>query len=523
MTDKNIIAAVLLLIQCVVTRCLTDCKPKDCIDLHCYMVSTGQDGPHTVYPGIPALESTIQVSCEQNSDHGDGWTVMARRTLMNNYTSFNRTLRAYKAGFGKQFGRDSEFYLGNEIVHQITTNYPKQNGEIRVEGISYDGLKIGLSAEQFSLSSEMGGYAMHVGKEFDEEAATPGMLNYMNGNRFSYGTANCQEKFGHMTWWFSDTEECTLMYVFGDNVHVFNYSISNAHMFLHANYVHVVMRQTKLLFRPYNDSRTCDNPCLNGGTCIYEPARKNYTCMCPSTHCGLHCEKARADCQNGGTCVNLADSDHPLCQCPKSHCGLNCEIPNPCQNGGTCLYSGAANPVRCVCHHSHFGAHCEKANPCRNGGEAQYAADGSTRCDCPATHCGDHCEKIECGYNPCMVNPCKNDGTCLYNTNKQLRKFNRNLFVCKCATGYTGDTCTSTEHIENREEESTSGSSSIITVVVLFLLVMVGAGIMALYVKKRRDEDLQKEQERLLDEEAKLAQEEISEEEEPGIFAFLGF
>ena len=54
-----------------------DCKPKDCYDLKCLGISTGNDGPHTIYPGTADLPQ-LQVSCDQETD-GGGWIIYQRR------------------------------------------------------------------------------------------------------------------------------------------------------------------------------------------------------------------------------------------------------------------------------------------------------------------------------------------------------------------------------------------------------------------------------------------------------------
>ena len=56
-----------------------------------------------------------------------------------------------------------------------------------------------------------------------------------------------------------------------------------------------------MMFRPVNETRVCNNPCKNGGTCKYVAATNGYICVCSSDICGNNCEFVRP-CENG-TCV----------------------------------------------------------------------------------------------------------------------------------------------------------------------------------------------------------------------------
>ena len=73
-----------------------DCKPKDCYDLKCLGISTGKDGPHTIYPGTADLPQ-LQVSCDQETD-GGGWITYQRR--LDGSVNFTRNWDDYKSGFG---------------------------------------------------------------------------------------------------------------------------------------------------------------------------------------------------------------------------------------------------------------------------------------------------------------------------------------------------------------------------------------------------------------------------------------
>ena len=73
-----------------------DCKPRVCHDLKCFRVSTGKDGPHTIYPGSSELPQ-LQVSCDQETD-GGGWIIYQRR--LDGSVDFARKWDDYKHGLG---------------------------------------------------------------------------------------------------------------------------------------------------------------------------------------------------------------------------------------------------------------------------------------------------------------------------------------------------------------------------------------------------------------------------------------
>ncbi|KAI0227496.1 Ryncolin-4, partial [Lamellibrachia satsuma] len=263
-----------------------NCKPKDCIDLKCYRVSTGQDGPHTVYPGIVSLPS-VNVSCDQTV-LGGGWTVWLRRCLQTNDTNFNRTWVEYKNGFGRQEGANSEFYLGNEIVHLLTNNYSSGNGEFRIEAISYNDTSYGLSTDGFSLESEADKYRLRVGMEHDNVNVSTGAMLLIKDQQFTTGVIElCINRYKNMYWWFND---CTHFFFFGRHGNPKTWTLKYLFIVDDKNEP-ISMKRVHMLFRPYGDTRQCDNPCMNGATCEYVAASDTSRCKCPSTHCGAFCEK----------------------------------------------------------------------------------------------------------------------------------------------------------------------------------------------------------------------------------------
>ena len=293
MVGNSTICAVLLLtlLICNNTQCADICKPRDCVDLRCYGVSTVRDGPHTVYPGIAGLPDPLDVSCDQITA-GGGWTVWMRRSEVTNDVDFKQTWDAFKDGFGLQNGSESEFYLGNEVVHQITSNYTGKNGELRIEGVSRRGKSMAIAANMFSLGDETSRYMMHLGVEHVNEGVMVNGLTYHDKKPFSIGDRTCQNIYKQHYWWFG---KCALIFLFGPNRNPMNGYIILYHvMFMKSTKKkNVPLKRVVMLFRPFNETRVCDNPCKNGGICEYVAANdtkpETYSCKCANGYAGPNC------------------------------------------------------------------------------------------------------------------------------------------------------------------------------------------------------------------------------------------
>ncbi|KAM4663381.1 protein crumbs homolog 2 [Discoglossus pictus] len=108
--------------------------------------------------------------------------------------------------------------------------------------------------------------------------------------------------------------------------------------------------------------------CLNGGSC--EDGVNSYTCVCPATYAGPHCQwpyppdqcDKNFSCLNGGRCMSGLWGAN--CTCRSGFTGKRCEVnindceSNPCLNGGTCQDS--VNTFKCICNASYSGVRCEK-------------------------------------------------------------------------------------------------------------------------------------------------------------------
>ncbi|CAF1350322.1 unnamed protein product, partial [Adineta ricciae] len=210
------------------------------------------------------------------------------------------------------------------------------------------------------------------------------------------------------------------------------------------------------------------NPCMNGGTCQIVNINTR-RCICPSGYLGAQCEQRLCDpnpCLYGGVCLPYLNSFQ--CQCPPQYTGRCCELllittaapnpcsSNPCQNGGTCSATSATAFV-CTCTASYYGRCCEvrnfcQPNPCYNGGTC-VATTNAYICQCTYPYSGSNCEMaiatrapqpscacILCpcptpapmSTNPCLPNPCQNNGGCAVVQNNPQ---------CYCQPAFTGYYC----------------------------------------------------------------------------------
>ena len=532
MIRKKIIAAVLLLLLCNATQCKDiSCIPRSCRDLHCYRRSLGKDGPHIIFPGLKNMPETFRVVCDNLND-GGGWIYIMRRDLLYNVTNFNVSLEQFKHGIGHMHGAHSEFYMGHELIHLLTETFPKHagtgkdklGGELRFEGMTYYGASMLGLGEHFHLGSTHHGYRWYCGREHFRWNSANKLLNYHNGRPFGYGNMLCMSDYGHQPFWFVLAERCARMYPFGTIVVELDPFLHRQHMWSMVSGgfyggTSTILKAMYWSVRPYkekpNSAFPCHNPCLHGGTCMYEAATDTHYCVCHKDYCGLICEKARSDCKHGGICVYIGEDDPPFCTCAHTHCGPTCETPNPCKNNVSCTYEN--DKASCTCPPGIFGTHCEVASNCSNGGTPTYnPEDGTFECLCPSTHCGDYCEEIECGFtsDPCLGTPCKNGGTCKYDEDA-------NKFSCACTKYYRGPACMGRTRIKKKPKVPSSHHKKSVGytlfIPLLLLLAIFVIGCIGIMWQKHREEDQEKPQEVPQKPPAK------KEEEEAGLLGYLGF
>ena len=137
------------------------CKPKDCIDVKCYRLSTATHGEY-IYPDSTSF-SKLKVTCDQTSD-GGGWIIYLHR--FDGSVAFNVTWAEYKNGFGEQ-GENMEFWLGNENVYQLVKSFKDGKAKFRFEGTLSNGTSGYIMADDLSLENETDRYRLRFGKTVD--------------------------------------------------------------------------------------------------------------------------------------------------------------------------------------------------------------------------------------------------------------------------------------------------------------------------------------------------------------------
>ena len=272
------------------------CKPKDCYDLKCYKVSTGKDGPHTVYPGTADLPQ-LQVSCDQETD-GGGWMIYQRR--VDGSVDFQRNWLSYKEGFGIIGNDTTEMWMGNENVFQMLQAYEGIECELRIEATSFDGDSCYATCYPFQMRPGTSKYSMTwdtVEESIPELGQNLGIHKDVEFSTFDEYSCDrsCVTKYKG-GWWF---KRCAA--IFFNGVYIPNKQASDTSIFVSAFKGKTTLQKSCMMFRPIHKSRVCNNPCKNDGACAYVTATGGYLCMCTSDFCGDHCETARP-CKNG-TCV----------------------------------------------------------------------------------------------------------------------------------------------------------------------------------------------------------------------------
>ena len=310
-----------------------NCKPKDCIDLKCYRVSTA-DGGAMIYPKLISF-TKIEVTCKQTGD-GGGWIVCLRR--FDGSLSFKRTWDMYKSGFGEQ-GERKESWLGNENVYQLIRSfmYKGSFAELRIEAHGINGTSCMTTLEEFHLMDETDNYIFLFNEGVSSHTGVVQDLKYSMGSYFATfdrmrGYKECFKQYSG-GWWYSD--RCHDVYFTGSYLKDNSSSTNDSYV----KHFPVPLKSIDMLFRPMRGVRVCSNPCNNNGTCEYIEATDTHRCVCPETHCGAKCETANP-CKNNGTCVYSSDEKKISCVCVGSHTGTHCHAtPEPQTEGKVVVFA----------------------------------------------------------------------------------------------------------------------------------------------------------------------------------------
>ena len=371
---------------------LNDCRPKDCYDLKCYRVSKAKDGPHTIYPDTPDLTTGLNVSCDQETD-GGGWIMYQRR--LDGTVNFTRTFEEYKRHFGQHGDNMTELWLGNENVYQVLKSYGTTECELRIEVDAWDEETCWLVASNFTMGNEYRNYTLDwdnvIGSHPDLES------NWDFHKLLSFRTIedenkDCVREY-RGGWWYFGPDQCVKVYLNGryaneevatwDSIMVLDFRQS------------LSLKRSRMMLRPTNDSRPCNNPCKNGGACEHVADPRGHHCACTSGWCGATCEVMNP-CNNGGICVAVQEAFgyRAYCTCTPGWCGLTCDVMNPCINGGVCeVREDAVGGFRtdCACTSEWCGVRCEVKSLCMNGGTCEAYP---MTCTCVAGFTGQTCEDV---------------------------------------------------------------------------------------------------------------------------------
>ncbi|XP_041374873.1 ficolin-2-like isoform X2 [Gigantopelta aegis] len=140
--------------------------------------------------------TNVTVFCDMATLSG-GWLVFQKR--MDGSEEFYRTWNEYKNGFGDV---NREFWLGNEIIHQITS---RTVYELRIELEDFEGNSRYAIYSTFSLGSEAENYTLHIGSYSGDAGNALGSFNGvpfstkdMDLDSYKY---SCAKRF-HGAWWY---------------------------------------------------------------------------------------------------------------------------------------------------------------------------------------------------------------------------------------------------------------------------------------------------------------------------------
>ncbi|CAI5785170.1 Fibrinogen like 2 [Podarcis lilfordi] len=145
---------------------------------------------------------SFDVYCEMES-MGGGWTVFQMR--QDGSTSFNRTWKEYKNGFGNL---SREYWLGNDKIHLLTKSKEMQ---LRIELEDFNGVKEYAKYEQFYVTNEFLKYRLSIGSYSGTAGnALQFSKHYNHDQRFfttpdrdndRYPSGNCGAYYSS-GWWF---------------------------------------------------------------------------------------------------------------------------------------------------------------------------------------------------------------------------------------------------------------------------------------------------------------------------------
>uniref|UniRef100_A0A8W8J518 Fibrinogen C-terminal domain-containing protein n=1 Tax=Magallana gigas TaxID=29159 RepID=A0A8W8J518_MAGGI len=154
----------------------------------------GSNGVYTIYPD---RTNAKKVFCDMTTN-GGGWTAIQKR--VDGSTDFYRTWKEYKEGFGNP---SHDYWIGNDVVHQLTKNRPQK---LRVGLQRYSGEKGYAEYSHFAVGNEdskykltLSGYIGTIGNSLDIQNGM--MFTTKDQDNDELGSINCANRyFGG--WWY---------------------------------------------------------------------------------------------------------------------------------------------------------------------------------------------------------------------------------------------------------------------------------------------------------------------------------
>ena len=172
--------------------------------------------------------------------------------------------------------------------------------ELRIEADAFDGTRCWLVASIFRMLSEGHGFAMDWDSVAQSTAELADDWNHHRMKRFStldesvgIDAKRCVGAYKG-GWWYAN---CGRVFLNGE------YQNKGVESFTNISVYHfkqqASLKRSRMMFRPQNDVRPCNNPCKNGGTCDYRVATESARCRCVAEFSGPTCEDTLNDPENG--------------------------------------------------------------------------------------------------------------------------------------------------------------------------------------------------------------------------------
>ncbi|CAC5367351.1 Ryncolin-2,Ryncolin-4,Ficolin-1,Techylectin-5A,Ficolin-1-A,Ficolin-2,Ryncolin-1,Tenascin-R,Ryncolin-3,Ficolin-1-B [Mytilus coruscus] len=165
--------------------------PEDCYGYH--RRGYKDSGVYIINPVNTNL--SIQVYCDLE-DGDTGWTLIQRR--MDGMVDFNRRWQDYKFGFGTA---DSEFWLGNDLIHMLTTS----NTMLKIEMIDKNNVRWTVIYDQFSIAPEQENYKISISGFHGNNTDSLSYSNEMGFSTFDRdndGSSTHCAMFYTAGWWY---------------------------------------------------------------------------------------------------------------------------------------------------------------------------------------------------------------------------------------------------------------------------------------------------------------------------------